>query len=144
MVKNPRYRIRRIKRFFQIMIIKNEKQFREYSLNNYVNPHCLSLTEFENDIKTIFLIKRLFKKFLLEQEINPIILMNLFVALSNVFPNDNVLEEILVYKVEDYYYGNLKSVLMSFNYKIKTEELLSTTANKDMLNLLHKIKYKYI
>jgi hypothetical protein len=126
------------------MIIKNEKHFKEYSLNNYVNPHCLSLTEFENDIKTIFLIKRLFKKFLLGNEINPIILMNLFVSLRNVFPDETVFEEILIYKIEDYYYGNLKSVLMSLTHKIGSEELLQTTANKKMMMLLNEIKYKYI
>lgn len=126
------------------MILKNEKQFREYALTNYINPHCLSLNEFENDLKTIFLIKRIFKRFLLGQEINPIILMNLFVTMRNVFPVENVLEEILIYKIEDYYYGNLKSVLLSFRYKIQSEELLETTANKELVNLLSKIKYKYI
>lgn len=126
------------------MIIKNEKYFKEYCINNYINPHCLSMTEFENDIKTIFLIKRLFKKFLLGNEINPIILMNLFVSLRNVFPDETVFEEILIYKIEDYYYGNLKSVLISLNHKIGSDELLQTTANKKMLMLLNEIKYKYI
>lgn len=126
------------------MILKTEKQFREYALTNYINPHCLSLNEFENDLKTIFLIKRIFKRFLLGQEVNPIILMNLFVTMRNVFPEEIVLEEILIYKIEDYYYGSLKSVLLSFRYKIQSEELLETTANKELLNLLSKIKYKYI
>ncbi len=99
------------------MILKTEKQFREYALTNYINPHCLSLNEFENDLKTIFLIKRIFKRFLLGQEVNPIILMNLFVTMRNVFPEEIVLEEILIYKIEDYYYGSLKSVLLSFDTK---------------------------
>ena len=125
------------------MTIKNEKEFKEFALENYVNEHCLSLNEFENDIKTIFLIKRLFKKFLLGEGINGIVLINLFVALHNVFPDDYVFEEILIYKIEDYYYGNLKSVLIYMQVDYQTDIMKETVSNTELTKLLRKIKYKY-
>lgn len=125
------------------MIIKNEKTFKEFALENYKNEHCISQSEFEADLKTIFLIKRLFKRFLLGDEINPMILVNLFITMKNVFPDDYAFEQILIYKIEDYYYGNLKSVLSFLNINMVSDELEETTMNIELKKLLMSIKYKY-
>jgi len=124
-------------------MIKNEKEFKEYALDHYINEHCLGLNEFEADLKSIFLIKRLFKRFLLGDEINGTILVNLFIALYNVFPEDEVFENILIYKIEDYYYGTLKAVLKYMNVKITTDELTDTTVNIELLRFLCDKKHKY-
>ena len=41
-----------------------EKNFLVYAMKAYNNPHCMDLEEFQEDLKRIKYIKRLFKKYL--------------------------------------------------------------------------------
>jgi len=93
------------------MKILNEYNFFDYCKENYKNNHCMSEKEFFNDCNTPKFIKTLFRKHVCGKEINYKMLINHFKILFNTFGEDAGLN-ILFYKVEDYYYPQLKSCLL--------------------------------
>ena len=67
------------------MSILNNDNFDEYAVSNYINPNCVSVLEFLDDLKIIKYIKRLINKYVDKDELKERLILNHIISLSNVF-----------------------------------------------------------
>lgn len=81
---------------------------------NYNNPACYSVDEFNDDLKRIKYIKRLFLKYETERQLKDNLIKNHIQILFNVFGVENT-TRILFFKIEKKYHGFLKSFLKNLN-----------------------------
>lgn len=93
------------------MKLLNEDNFFNYCKDNYKNEHCMSEKEFFNDCNIPKFIKTLFRKHVCGKTINYKMLINHFKILFNLFGEEAGLN-IIFYRIEDYYYPQLKSCLL--------------------------------
>ena len=63
----------------------NNDNFDEYAVSNYINPNCVSVLEFLDDLKIIKYIKRLINKYVDKNELKERLILNHIISLSNVF-----------------------------------------------------------
>ena len=63
----------------------NNDNFDEYAVSNYINPNCISVLEFLDDLKIIKYIKRLINKYVDKDELKERLILNHIISLSNVF-----------------------------------------------------------
>lgn len=89
----------------------NEDNITEISKEFYINDHFINDKEFEKDLKRpIKHIKSLFRKVVCGKKVNSLLIINHFKLLFNLFQED-FLYKLLFYRIEDYYYPQLKSCL---------------------------------
>ena len=60
------------------------KNFMVYAMKAYNNPNCMDLEEFQEDLKRIKYIKRLFKKYLETGSLRTRLIVNHIIVLYNV------------------------------------------------------------
>ena len=96
----------------------NEKNFLLYAMQHYNNPQCIEVEEFNDDLKKIKYIKRLFNQYVAEGTLKERLLLNHIIVFYNVFP-PKAATRILFYKIEEKFW----SILKTFSYK-ESEALL--------------------
>lgn len=87
-----------------------EQNFELFAKLNYNNPSCISVDEFNDDIKRIKYIKRLFLKYETQRELKDNLVKNHITILNNVFGHENA-TRMLFFKIEKKYHGFLKTFL---------------------------------
>ena len=101
------------------MIMNNREKLTDENYDlfvklNYNNPACYSVDEFNDDLKRIKYIKRLFLKYETERQLKDNLIKNHIQILFNVFGVENT-TRILFFKIEKKYHGFLKSFLKNLN-----------------------------
>lgn len=91
-----------------------EENYNLFVKLNYNNPACYSVDEFNDDLKRIKYIKRLFLKYETERQLKDNLIKNHIQILFNVFGVENAVR-ILFFKIEKKYHGFLKSFLKNLN-----------------------------
>ena len=81
----------------------------------YNNPNCMDLDEFQEDLKRIKYIKRLFKKYLDTGSLRTRLIINHIIVLYNVF-GPEATKKMLLFKVETDMLPCLKTFLVFLNY----------------------------
>jgi hypothetical protein len=92
----------------------NEENFLLFAMKYYENPNCTDFNEFQDDLKRIRYIKRLFKKYREQQDLKERLILNHLVVLYNMFEN-RALTRMLFLKLEGYE-EYLKPFLVFLNY----------------------------
>ena len=64
----------------------NEKNFLLFAMQHYDNPQCVEVEEFNDDLRRIKYIKRLFNQYHLEGTLKERLLLNHIIVFYNVFP----------------------------------------------------------
>ena len=77
----------------------NEKNFLLYAMKYYDNPQCVEVEEFNDDLKKIKYIKRLFNQYALEGVLKERLLLNHIIVFYNVFSVEAA-TRILFYKLD--------------------------------------------
>ena len=117
----------------------NESNYMLFAIKFYDNPQALTKEDFEDDLKRIKYIKRLFKRYKNTGELKVHLILNHLTVLFNVF-NDAAVP-LLFYYLEEELWPYLKSFLVFLNriseYP-KTEINLIETDN-NCLSLLNSI-----
>ena len=93
----------------------NEKNFLLYAMKYYDNPQCVEVEEFNDDLKKIKYIKRLFNQYALEGVLKERLLLNHIIVFYNVFSVEAA-TRILFYKLEDQFWPMLKTFLFYLNF----------------------------
>ena len=62
-----------------------EDKFLLKAMNHYDNPQCISLSEFEEDLKRILYLKKLLLRYKDNQELRERLILNHIIVLYNVF-----------------------------------------------------------
>lgn len=92
----------------------NDDNFLIYAMKAYNKPGMI-MSEFENDLKRIKYIKRLFKKYRITGDIKYRLILNHIIILYNVFGVEAA-TKLLFLKVSKRDYGLLKTFLIFLNF----------------------------
>jgi len=93
----------------------NEKNFLLYAMQHYDNPQCVEVEEFNDDLKRIKYIKRLFNQYAIEGVLKERLLLNHVIVFYNVFSVEAA-TRILFYKLEEKFWPMLKTFLFYLNF----------------------------
>ena len=93
----------------------NEKNFLLYAMQHYNNPQCVEVEEFNDDLKRIKYIKRLFNQYSIEGVLKERLLLNHVIVFYNVFSVEAA-TRILFYKLEEEFWPMLKTFLFYLNF----------------------------
>lgn len=91
----------------------NDDNFLIYAMKCYTSPHCI-MSEFEDDIKRIKYLKRLFRRYKATKSLKERLILNHIILLNNVFGTEAT-ARILFYKIDDRDYDILKTFLAYLN-----------------------------
>ena len=92
-----------------------EKNFLLYAMQHYDNPQCVEVEEFNDDLKRIKYIKRLFNQYAIEGVLKERLLLNHVIVFYNVFSVEAA-TRILFYKLEENIWPMLKTFLFYLNF----------------------------
>lgn len=107
-----------------------ESTFLIYASKHYDNPHCHSVEEFEEDIKRIKYIKKLFMKYKQNGEMNERLILNHLIIFYNCFGQNAI--PMLFMKLEQYH-SVLKPFVSYLNVLPYTIEYNNTVIFTDMI-----------
>ena len=102
----------------------NEKNFLLYAMQHYENPQCVEVEEFNDDLKKIKYIKRLFNQYAIEGVLKERLLLNHIIVFYNVFSVEAA-TRILFYKLEEEFWPMLKTFLFYLNFLPDTIESIN-------------------
>jgi hypothetical protein len=123
-----------------------DKNIEMYMMKHYENPHCLDLEEYNDDIKRIKYIKRLFNRYENTGDLKERLILNHIIVLYNVF-NIEAATRILFFKIDTSLWSVLKTFLVFLGYMperingIHGKNILDSDipVNFDVVNYLRKI-----
>lgn len=90
--------------------VLTEENFELFAKLKYNNPSCVSIDEFNDDMKRIKYIKRLFHKFDNERVLKDRLICNHILILCNVFGIESCIR-MLFFRIDKQYHGFLKTFL---------------------------------
>ena len=93
----------------------NGKNFLLYAMQHYDNPQCVEVEEFNDDLKKIKYIKRLFNQYITEGVLKERLLLNHIIVFYNVFSVEAA-TRILFYKLEEEFWPMLKTFLFYLSF----------------------------
>lgn len=91
----------------------NDNNYVLFAIKHYENPHSVTYEDFEEDLKKIKYLKRLFKRYLKSRNLRTHLIINHLVILYNVF--GEAATPLLFYKLEREYWPLLKTFLIYLN-----------------------------
>lgn len=92
----------------------NDDNFTMFAMKNYENPHCTDVLEFQDDLKRIRYIRRLFSKYEQTGDLKDRLVLNHLIILYNVF-DAKAATKMLILKLDDQLHY-LKPFLVFLNY----------------------------
>lgn len=90
-----------------------ERDYVKFALDNY-NPPLFTMEEFNEDLNKVIVIKKMFRRYTNNRNINERLLLNSIILILNQF-GVNATNIILFYKVEREHHGVLKTFLAYLN-----------------------------
>ena len=108
-----------------------------FAIKHYDNPQCEGEKEFHDDMKRFKYIKRLLRKHKDSDILKERLLLNHIIILNNLFGPEACVT-FLLFKIQQEYWGTLKSFLLYLNM-IRDDELTEVESNEEVLNVLRKI-----
>ena len=93
----------------------NEKNFLLFAMQHYDNPQCVEVEEFNDDLRKIKYIKRLFNQYDLEGILKERLLLNHIIVFFNVFKT-RAATRILFFKIEEKFWPMLKTFLSYLHF----------------------------
>ena len=91
----------------------NDNNFLLYAMNNYDNPQCHSISEFEEDIKRFLYLKKLISRYKTTSELRERLILNHIIVLYNVFGESAT--RMLFFKIDESYWDTLVTFLLYLN-----------------------------
>ena len=108
----------------------NEKNFLLFAMQHYDNPQCVEVEEFNDDLRKIKYIKRLFNQYFLGGELKERLLLNHIIVFFNVFQT-KAATRILFFKLDEKFWPVLKTFL--FYLKFMPEDKIESINGKEIL-----------
>lgn len=107
-----------------------------FAAKSYINPHCIDILEFHDDLKRIRYVKRLIKHYKQTGELKERLILNHLVVLYNMFESKGA-TRLLIFKIRDDL-DCLKPFLILLNYwttdigLIDGKKIIDSDINLDM------------
>ena len=108
----------------------NERNFLLFAMQHYENPQCVEVEEFNDDLRKIKYIKRLFNQYHIEGTLKERLILNHLIVFYNVFPV-KVATRILFLKLEEHFWPILKTFLVYLHYM--PEEKIASINGKEII-----------
>ena len=108
----------------------NEKNFLLIAMQHYDNPQCVEVEEFNDDLRKIKYIKRLFNQYFLGGELKERLLLNHIIVFFNVFQT-KAATRILFFKLDEKFWPVLKTFL--FYLKFMPEHKIESINGKEII-----------
>lgn len=94
-------------------MILTEDNFIQYAMHNYDNKQCISIDEFNDDLKRFLYLKKLFYRYKSELDLKENLILNHLVVIYNIFGDSAT--EMLFFKLEEEYWESLTTFLVFLN-----------------------------
>ena len=108
-----------------------------FAIKHYDNPQCEGEKEFHDDMKRFKYIKRLLRKHKDSDILKERLLLNHIIILNNLFGPEACVT-LLLFKIQQEYWGTLKSFLLYLNM-IRDDELTQFPTNNTVVEILRKL-----
>ncbi len=108
----------------------NEKNFLLFAMQHYNNPQCVEVEEFNDDLRRIKYIKRLFNQYDMDGVLKERLILNHIIVFFNVFQT-RAATRILFFKIEEKFWPMLKTFL--FYLRFMPEDKVESINGKDIL-----------
>lgn len=121
-------------------MILTPENFIQFAMNCYDNPQCVSVKEFESDIKRFKFLNTLFTRYNEENELRERLMLNHIIILYNVFGINTT--DMLFYKVSNKYWGQLTTFLIYLDLmpdKINSINKTDIPLDQNIIDVLRKI-----
>lgn len=92
----------------------NDENLLMYAIKCYDTPNCV-MSEFHEDYSRIYLLKKLFTKYLNNSELNARLILNHIVIVYNVFGSEGA-TRLLFFHLKEEHYPLLKPFLILLNF----------------------------
>ena len=88
----------------------NDDSFLLYAMHHYDNPQCHSVQEFEEDLKRLLYLKKLFSRYKNNGELRERLILNHIIVLYNIFGEETT--RMLFYKIDESCWDALATFLV--------------------------------
>jgi hypothetical protein len=119
----------------------SSETFLLYAAQHYNNPSCVSMKEFDSDLKRFKYIKRLLKRYKKTGVLSERLILNHLILLHNVF--SEALVPMLFLKFETDFWKEIKTFLVFLNYLPERYQISSTINETDVQldgNIINKLR----
>ena len=82
-----------------------ENNFLQFALNNYDNPSCATLEEFEDDLKKFLYLNKLLQRYTKNKDLRERLILNHIIVIYNLW--GDAATEMLFYKVDEEHWSSL-------------------------------------
>lgn len=114
----------------------NESNYKLYAKTVYDNPFCLSVKEFESDLRRISLLKRILTEYEQGRIYNIRMITNMFITIFNVFKHEGAVN-LIKFKLDKVQYRLANTFMLFLNLPL----LKKRSYDKQILNKLNKEFY---
>lgn len=90
-----------------------ESSFARIAMHHYDNVQCTSLKEFEDDLKRFSYLKKLFIRYMENDDLKERLIINHIIVLHNVF--GIIAPELLFFKIDPKFWGILATFMIYLN-----------------------------
>jgi hypothetical protein len=115
----------------------NEDNFIIFAAKHYENPQCLDSEEFYDDLNRFKYLKRLFRRYLDNGDLQERLILNHIIVLYNVFGIEAA-NRMMFYKMEEKYWSIVKTCLVFLNFLPETEKV-EIPLDTNLVDILRKI-----
>ena len=119
-----------------VMVELNESNYLVYAIKHYNSPECSGIEDFEEDVKRLKYLKRLFRRYERTGQLNDRLILNHLIVLYNVF--DKHATPLLFYKIDRQHWSILKTFLVFLN-RMPLESIITGGVRGDDIPLDFKI-----
>ena len=119
-----------------------ENKFLQFALNNYDNPSCATLEEFEDDLKKFLYLNRLLQRYKKNKDLRERLILNHIIVIYNLW--GDAASEMLFHKVDEEHWSAL---IVFLTYLGRLPEYIPGTStrstslkhDKDIVEILREI-----
>jgi len=115
----------------------NRKNFELYAAQNYNNPECIDIEEFKEDLARFKYLKRLLRRYEVNDELQERLILNHLIVLYNVFGIEAA-NKMIWYKIEPEHWTYIKPFLVFLNY-LPEDEQIGVPLDPYIVEVLRKI-----
>jgi len=99
-----------------------QKNFHAYALQNYDDPQCTDIEDFEEDLRRFRYLKRLLHRYHNNGEMRERLMLNHLITLFNVFGYEPCMRMMKFKVKEESYWKSIKTMLLYLGYIEETWE----------------------
>lgn len=115
----------------------NEDNWVMFASRAYKNVQCTSVEEFYDDLQRFKYLKRLFKRYSNNGDLQERLILNHIIVLGNVFGIE-ASRKMLFYKIEEQHWTALKTFLVFLNY-LPENDYIEVPLDNKVVRILRKI-----